>query len=161
MQIGDPVNQSVASCESLGSLVAIALLTDLGIFGAPSIFRKQGHFSRLPHQPPHGWNGSGSRQRSLSSPKTLAHYRLLPPLAMSFRTAQGAAGRAQKAREREESDLRTKFGLDAWKAADPGLRALVTLGEILASAHPDLALAIREAVARAGTINDVVEAALG
>jgi hypothetical protein len=67
------------------------------------------------------------------------------------RAAVGASGRAQAEAERVESDLRTRFGLDVWTAADPGLRALISLGEIITSAHPDLAVAIREAVGRAGT----------
>ncbi len=67
------------------------------------------------------------------------------------RASLGAEGRAQREREAAESELRMSYGLTAWEQADPGLRALVTLGEIIGSTHPGLAVAIREAVAKAGT----------
>jgi len=69
---------------------------------------------------------------------------------------------AERERKRESAtaDLRSRFGLDAWKAADPATRVLAYLGHLVRDKHPDLSAAIREAIAVAADSQANPEATL-
>jgi hypothetical protein len=60
--------------------------------------------------------------------------------------ALAATTERERKRESELSDLRSHYGLDAWKKADPATRALAYLGHLVRDKYPDLGAAIREAV---------------
>jgi len=74
--------------------------------------------------------------------------------------ALAATTERERKRESELSDLRSHYGLDAWKKADPATRALAYLGHLVRAKYPDLSAAVREAIGFAGDPRENTEATL-